>query len=191
MKQVYGGGDGLGGGLSPEMGSVAGDPVQLSQRSVRAAYAKVGKHLAEIRGLLFEPGILLKNPVVTLRHMVQLVYEAVVLISQANNLRPQLIQVLLLPHPRSAGGFSIGYHPSLLPLIDDAELMMLLLLRLVRGGWWGELMNGGRDRTRGGVAQISTKMEARRVAIPSTIVVGMPRKGNWIILIRCQLMVVD
>lgn len=99
MKQVYGASDGLVGGLSSEMGCVAGNPLQLSQRGVRTAYSEVRKHLAEVRSFFLEPHILLKNPVMALRHMVQLVYEAVILISETDDLRPELIQVLLFPHP--------------------------------------------------------------------------------------------
>ncbi|PON40358.1 hypothetical protein TorRG33x02_340570 [Trema orientale] len=168
MKQVYRSSNIVGRiSLSSKMSRVAGDDhlmtmkiigldvmimimIMMISRSggsqnggvVRTPDLEVGQHLSEVRGLFLEAGVLLQDPVVALGHVVELVDEAVVLVPQPDHLGPELVQVLLLPHPRPPSRLPVRYHPPLPPLVDyphlllmiTAMMMIIVLLGLVRGG---------------------------------------------------------
>ena len=80
MKQICGSSGGLVGGLSSEMGCVAGDLLQVSEIRIRTTDLEVGEHFVKVGGFFLEPRIFLNNPVTTLRNMIQLVYEIMILI---------------------------------------------------------------------------------------------------------------
>lgn len=89
---------------------------------------------AEAGGLGLEAGVLLEDLVVGVGGEVELVDEPLVLSTEANHLGPQLVQVLLLPHPRPPRRLAVGYHPPLPPLVDrrQHDLLVLRLLRRAR-----------------------------------------------------------
>lgn len=95
----------------------------------RAVYLHVPDHLAKFRGFFFELSIFLENLVMVFWDMVEFVYELVVLIPEPHDLWPKLIKVFLLPHPWPTCGFSVWYHPPVLPLVDESELLLISLIR--------------------------------------------------------------
>ncbi|PON74615.1 LOW QUALITY PROTEIN: hypothetical protein PanWU01x14_050220 [Parasponia andersonii] len=109
---------------------------------VRTPDLEVGQHLSEVRGFFLEAGVLVQDPVMALGHVVELADEAVVLVPQPDHLGPELVQVLLLPHPRPPSRLPVRYHPPLPPLVDYPHLLLMIttmmiiivLLGLVRGG---------------------------------------------------------
>lgn len=131
MKQVYRICNGLVCGFSSEMRCVTGDLFQISQRSISVWTAELlfSQHLAEIRCFFSEPCILLENAVMAFWHMIQLVYQVVVLSSKTNHMGPKLIQVPLFPHPGPPSRFPVGNHSPLLPFINDSELLFLSFIR--------------------------------------------------------------
>jgi len=113
----------------------------------RTVYLHVPDHLAKFWGLFFELSIFLENLVMVFWDMVEFVYELVVLIPEPHDLRPKLIKVLLLPHPRPTCGFSGWYHSPVLPLVDESELVFISLIRggVAADAWWlrAEIIGGG------------------------------------------------
>lgn len=103
----------------------------------------------KIGSFLLELLVLSNNSVVALGHLVKLLDEAMVVAPEAKDLRPQLVEVPLLPHPRPPGRFSVRDHPPLLPLVEGGQVVVLL--RLVGGrvvaqgrGVRGEFLKSGR-----------------------------------------------
>lgn len=112
--------------------------LKRGEGGARAVYLHVPHHLAKFWGFLFQLSILLEHLVMALWDMVELLYELVVLIPEPHHLRPKLIKVLLLPHPWPACGFSVWYHPPVLPLVDETQLLLICLIRsgVAADAWW-------------------------------------------------------
>ncbi|XP_073120607.1 uncharacterized protein [Henckelia pumila] len=99
--------------------------VKSIERGVHILHVK--DDLTKLGSLLFELRILLHHSIMAVRAMIECIDQLAILVPQPDNLRPQLVQVLLFPHTRPASRLSVGDHPSLFPLVDYA-----LILRFVR-----------------------------------------------------------
>lgn len=73
------------------MARVAGNVFEVSHRGVGVIELHITEKLAELGGLLLEPGILLNDLVMDLGHFIELIDEPVVLALEPEHLGPQLI----------------------------------------------------------------------------------------------------
>lgn len=87
------------------------------------------KFLGQFHGLGLQETILFQNLAVTLTEYVETAENLPVLSSHVRYLSAELVQMLLFSHAGPPGGFPVGQHPPLLPLVNYC---MLLLLRFVR-----------------------------------------------------------
>lgn len=110
--------------------STSSNSIKVRRRR-RRIEVHVSEHLSKLGRVLLELRILVQEAIVGVEGVVELLDQLVVLIPEANHLRPELVQLLLLPHPGPPRGLPVGDHPPLLPLVDNAHL--LLILCLVRG----------------------------------------------------------
>ena len=116
--------------------------------------------MAEIRGLVAELSVFVEYPIAIGDGAVDLIDETTVDRAKTGDLRLKFVEMPLLTHARSAGGFSVGDHPTTSPLFHLKSLLLMAQFFFV---WMGVEESAELERRRhGAVLSISRHVSCGR-----------------------------